>query len=483
MVAFAGTRRRVGAGGVKFGSYTPDLPQFGHDGLVIAKNVFPIALGYEPVKQYSAVTVALPVAWQGGKTFIGINGTARLLAGTNDGLYAYISDAWVLAHSDTYSNFWQFAQFGDLAIGVQGSDPVKYGLESGTADVLGGSPPSGRYITTVKDFVVIAGVDSANSTVYWSAINNAEGWTVGTDQSDTQVIPDGGEITGLAGGEYMLVFQREQIWRGQYVGVPFIFQFDKVAQGIGTIAANSVIMVGRTAYFISQRGFCAFTDGNIELIGANKVDKTFFETYSVAEITSSVRVAVDPFRKLVIWAMPSKFWVYNWELQRWSTVEGEYSGISTAATTSWTYEQIEAEYPGGMETVPGSFDDPIWRGGDPFLMIVANDGTLGTFGSQTTQEAILRTARLEPIPGRKTRIRSVRIDGDVTSGILVNMSVSDRLGDISTSVTANAIRTNGDVPIRAMGRYIQPTITFSSGAAWEYAQGFDFIQVAAGARQ
>lgn len=468
---------------MKFGAYTPDLPPFGHDGLTIARNVFPIALGYEPVKEYSAVTAALSETWRGGKTFIALDGTARLIAGTNAGLYHYSGGAWASVLAGTYSNHWQFAQFGNLAIGVQGAAPVKYNLAAGTAAALGGSPPSGRYIATVKDFVVIAGVDSANSTVYWSAINNAESWTPGTNQSDTQVIPDGGEITGLAGGEYMLVFQREQIWRGQYVGVPFIFQFDKVSQGIGTIAPNSVTMVGRTAYFISQRGFCAFTDGAIELIGANKIDKTFFETYSAAEITSSITVAVDPFRKLVVWAMPDRFWVYNWELQRWSTVEGNYAGISTAATSSSTFEQIAVTYPGGMETVPGSFDDPIWKGGDPFLMIVSTDGTMGTFGAQTTQQAILRTARLEPVEGRMTRVRSIRMDGDITSGLLVSMDVSRRLGDVTTSGTANAIRTNGDIPVRAMGRYVRPTFTFERGASWTYVEGFNFIQAAAGARQ
>lgn len=473
----------MGAAGMKFGSFTPDLPSFGHDGLVICRNVFPIALGYEPVKEYSAVTAALGQTWRGGRAFIANDGTSRLLAGTNAGLYHYSGGAWASVHAGSYTNFWQFAQFGNLVVCVQGSAPLKYNLAAGTAAALGGSPPSGKFVTTVKDFVVISGVDSANSTVYWSAINNAEGWTPGTDQSDTQVIPDGGEVTGLAGGEYMLVFQREQIWRGQYVGVPFIFQFDKIVQGIGTIAANSITTVGRTTYFISQRGFCALTDGQVTMIGANKIDKTFFETYSAAEVTSSINVAADPFRKLVVWAMPDRFWVYNWELDRWSTIEGNYSGVSTGATSSLTFEQIEALYPGGMETVPGSFDDPIWKGGDPFLMIISTDGTMGTFGSQTTQQAILRTARLEPIPGRMTRIRSVRLDGDITSGILVSMGTARRLGDATTAGTANAIRTNGDIPIRAMGRYIQPTFTFSSGSSWGYVEGWDMIQAAAGVRQ
>lgn len=471
------------AGSVNFGSWLPDLPPFGHDGLVVARNVFPSQLGYEPVKAYSAVTTALASPYKGGRSFIGVDGSVVLLAGTNAGLYGYAGATWSLEYAGAYTNKWQFAQFGDLAIGVQGAAPVKFTIASSTGALLGGSPPHGKYITTVKDFVVIAGVDSANSTVYWSAINNAEGWTPGTNQSDTQVIPDGGKVTGLAGGEYMLVFQREQIWRGQYVGVPFIFTFDKVSSGVGCIAANSIAQVGRTVYFISQRGFMAFSDGQISMIGANKVDNTFFSQYSVADIESSVSVAVDPLRKLVIWAMPNRLWCYNWELDRWSDITGQFFAVSTAATQSYTFEQIAALYPGGMETVPGSFDDPIWRGGSPFLMIAANDDTLGSFGAQTTLEATLTLPRLEPFKGRETRIRSARLDSDATSGVTLEIDGRRRLGDSETSYLSTSIRTNGDIPIRASGRYVQPSVIFATNATWTYANGLDLVQAAAGGRQ
>jgi hypothetical protein len=453
---------------VKFGEWLPDLPAYGHDGLTVARNVFPTALGYEPVKAYSAVTGALPSAWMGGRTFIGVDGTVVPLAGTNAGLYAYISGAWTNKYSASYSNKWQFAQFGDLAIGVQGAAPVKYTIASATGALLGGSPPNGAFITTAKDFVVISGVDSANSTVYWSAINNPEGWTPGTGQSDTQVLPDGGKVTGLAGGEYMLVFQRDQIWRGQYVGPPFIFQFDKVSQGIGCIAPNSIVQAGRTVYFLSSRGYCSFTD---------------FRQYSAAEIEDNVSAAIDPVRKLAVWAMPRRLWVHNFELGRWSDIEGSFTGVTTDATRSYTLEQISALYPGGIETIPGSLDDPIWSGGTSFLSIVAEDGTLGSFGSQTNLQAALTMALMEPAKGRDIRIRAARLDSDATGDVTLNIEGRHRLGDSPTAYSGSSIRMNGDMPIRASGRYVQPSITFAEGADWTYAQGLDFVMASPGARQ
>jgi len=468
---------------MKLGPWTPDLPAFGHENLVYARNVFATPLGYGPVKMYSAITDALPSTYRGGQAFRGIDGTNALLVGTDAGLYSYAGGSWVLALADSYTNRWQFAQFGDLAIGVQGSAPVKYDISAGTAAALGGTPPNGLYITTVKDFVVISGVDSANSTVYWSAINNAEGWTVGTDQSDIQILPDGGEVTGLAGGEYLLVFQREQIWRGQYVGTPFIFQFDKISTGIGCISAYSIAQVGRTVYFISQRGFMAMSDGSVVMIGANKVDETFFRHYSVADIEAQVSVSVDPIRKLVVWAMPRRLWCYNWELDRWTDVDGDFFAVSYGATQSLTLEQIGALYPGGIETVPGSFDDPIWQASNPFLMIAANDGTLGAFGAQTTAEANIQMALMEPVPGRDIRIRSVRVDTDATSGLSLSIDAQKRLGNTPVHAIGGNIRPNGDIAIRTHGRYIQPRLIFAEGAEWTYVLDASLIQAASGVRQ
>lgn len=467
---------------MQFGEWLPDLQPYNHTGLVTARNVFASPLGYGPVKEYTALTGAIPSTWKGGRHFIGVDGTVVVIAGTNAGLYAYISSAWTNKYAGAYTNAWQFAQFGDLVIGCQGGAPVKYTIATATGAALGGTPPNGRYVTTVKDFVAIAGVDSANSTVYWSAINNAEGWTVGTAQSDFQILPDGGKITGISGGEYLLVFQREQIWRGQYVGPPLIYQFDKVSEGVGCLAAGSIARVGRMVLFLSQRGFYAWSDGELKAIGANKVDQTFFTTYSRADIESNITVAVDPSRKIAVWAMPNRLWVYNWELDRWSDISLSALAVSTSATSNITLEAIDILYPSGIETIPVSLDDPLFQGGDPSLAIIANDGTIGTFGATTNMAATLTLPKAEMVKGRDIRIRAARVDCDAVDGVTVSLSQSPRLGDAQTVTSSGTIRPNGDVPVRASGRYIQANIAFAAGTDWAFANAIDFI-AAGGVKQ
>src|SRR3546814_7088137 len=138
---------------MNLGEWRPDQPPHGHDGLVVARNVFPSALGYEPVKDYSSITTALASTWKGGMTFIGVDGSVALLAGTDAGLYRFASGAWTLKHSGSYTNAWQFALFGDIAIGVNGAVPVKYTTARATPAELGRTPPPGPFIPPVKAFV------------------------------------------------------------------------------------------------------------------------------------------------------------------------------------------------------------------------------------------------------------------------------------------------------------------------------------------
>jgi hypothetical protein len=55
-------------------------------------------------------------------------------------------------------------------------------------------------------------------------------------------------------------------------------------------------------------------------IGRNMVDRTFRNTYSVSEITASLRCTIDPERSLAIWSMPDRLWVYNFDNEMWSDV-------------------------------------------------------------------------------------------------------------------------------------------------------------------
>jgi hypothetical protein len=64
----------------------------------------------------------------------------------------------------------------------------------------------------------------------------------------------------------------------------------------------------------------------------------------------------------------------------------------------------------------------------------------------------------------------------------VSMDCRQKMGDAPLNVTSIDFRDNGEVPIRASGRYIQPEVILASGSSWSSVQGFD-MEAAPGGRQ
>lgn len=139
--------------------------------LVTASNVMPGPNGYRPVQAVSPITSAL-AGFNGGGAYVGSNATAALLVGTASGLSRY-AGTWSSVYAGSTPGRWQFAQFGDNVIAVDGGAPVSFSLTAGTAALLGGSPPAAGMVTTVRDFVVLAGDPDNILTLTWSGFNDS----------------------------------------------------------------------------------------------------------------------------------------------------------------------------------------------------------------------------------------------------------------------------------------------------------------------
>lgn len=465
---------------IVFGEWLPDLPAEANPGLVVAQNVYATPNGYRPVKAVSAITTAL-ADFNGGAAFIGLDGTASLLAGTTTNLQRY-SSSWSAVRTIAASGRWNFAQFGDLVICVFGGAPQKYNLLTGAAAALSGSPPNAGLVTTVRDFVVLAGNSAANDTLQWSAFNNAEGWTIGTDQSDDQRMLVGGAITGLAGGEYGLILQRNRVTRMQYVGGGLVFQFDEIADNVGCIASGSVVQIGKLVFFLSERGFMMCDGSTVTPIGTEKIDRTFFAA-NARETFSSMYAAADPRNFIVAWALPGNpgtVLLYNWALQRWSSASLPLKGIFTGFTSNVSLEGVDALYPSGIDSVVGSLDDAIFSGGNPLLLVAGWDTLIGPM-TGTNLTATFQTGLLEPVPGRFARVANTTPLTDAVTGVTVTMDARQRAGTAGVVTSSTDLRNNGDVPMRANGRYFYGTLAVIDPAC-SYVRGIRLDVNAAGAQ-
>lgn len=452
-----------------FGPLAPDKPL----SLSRAYNAFPAAEGYRPVKSPVTFAPDFPSVINGA-AYVSSDGISSVMGGTAVGLYVYNGATWSPKITGLSATVWRFAQFGDLVVAVNGSNPVKYDLGTGTAAVLGGSPPVSDIVATVRDQVFLAGDPNARNTLAISGYNNAEGWTAGVNQCLYVPFPNGGDIMGLAGGETGIILQRNSIRRATYNGDGVTWwTFDEIASDIGCMAKGSIAREGNLVFFLSEEGFKVTDRNEVRGIGQEKIDKEFFSLYSRDDI-KNMTSAVDPRTTTVMWAMrgiPGRIWCYDWTLGEWSTIDTSMRAIFSGFTTSISLEGIDTLYPGGIDTVPISLDSDEFAGGNPILIVVDNDGGVKTL-SGPNMAATFAFKPVEIGDGLRARIRGARVVSDAVEGT-VTVDVRARAGDERKTVTSGSIRDNGRVPLRANGRHVGIQVDLPAGAEWTYALGVD----------
>lgn len=465
-----------------FGQLKPDEPehlqidsQTGGHNLQVADNVYPISGGYRPIKAFSGISAALPSDFLGGSAFKASDSTIQFLAATATNLYRFSSAlAWSSILGSLSAGRWFFTQFNDRAIATHGGAPIDIDLLGGTAASLAGTPPSSKYCTTVRDFVVLA----SGNTATWSGFQDRAQWTAGVNQSGSQPMLAGGPITGLAGGRQGLVFQRGQITKMTYFGPPTIWQWDVISPNIGCIAAGSITQVGELCFFLSDKGF-QVTDGNqVRPIGEERIDREFLSSYSVTDL-EGMYACSDPKAQIVTFVMPGKRFNYHITLDRWTTATHAVKAAFNGFTAGTTLEQLDAIY-GNLDAMGTiSLDDARFMGGDPQFLFVDTSNVVGTM-TGSNLAASFETPFVELANGREARINKVRPITDATGNVSLDITSRWRLGETGTTNTYENMRDNGDIPCRVSGRAIRSRVTIAAGTTWSYMQGLDYEMIASG---
>ena len=466
---------------ITFGEWTPDQPGL-TNGLQRAENVYPRANGYgaiPTVVDYSADASEDLNNVVAGRTTIG--GTILLAGGATKLFRLDQADLSMdnISKSGGYTTptdqRWRFTQFGDVVIGANGYDKLQgYNVNSSSlfAD-LAADAPTARYVTIVRDFVVAGNIQPDNpNRVQWSALNDETSWTPSaTTQADYQDIPDGGSIVGVTGGEFGLVLLDRSIYRMSYVGSPLVFQFDNITRNLGCYEANSVIQYAGMTFFLGDDGFYACDGQQILPIGNEKVNRYFFSDVDQGTIYL-MSAAVDPAKKLIIWAYASKnsatvdkLIIYNFQTQKWSSGTTTVDRIASTSTPAVTLEGMDAY--GNLDTIMTSFDSRLWLGGRLQLAGV-NQHKIVTFtGANAT--AYLETGDIE-IPGSTSAITMVKPLVDNGSA---DVAVATRrlLNESITYGTQSASDAENRVSIRSVGRYHR--LQLSPTGSWTTAMGMD----------
>jgi hypothetical protein len=469
---------------ILFGEWLPDQP--GVTGAVTdAKNCYPVANGYAPVKSeadYSDAAGASLIITFAGK----FDSVSTLFAASTTQIYKFdSSDASLDAATTTgYTAVegWDVTQFGAKMILANGQDKLQaWTLNSSTNFAnLAAAAPTAKFVTVVRDFVVAANDGTDTSKVYWSDINDETDWTPGSaSQSDTQTLPDGGDITGIAGGEYGLIFLERAIYRMTYTGSPFFFQFDAISRSLGCISNGSIAQYGNLTYFLADDGFYVCDGQSTKNIGSEKVNRWFFDNAIPGEILTGMSATVNPVTKLIIWKFNNTFGgknmlMYSIDLNKWSYADTTATSIAYVLTPSATLEQVD-NYNSSIDALDIPLDSRVFAGGQLLFAGVSGQKII-TFSGQP-KTANISTGDIDV--GRSTVMLSKPIvDGGSGSIAVASRDNLAEQVEFGSDVAADA---ENRVSLRSNGEYHRLRLT-PTGSNWKTAVGLEFDVVKQGNR-
>lgn len=474
---------------IAFGEWMPDQPGI-TGALTNAKNCVSQAVGYGPFPQEVDFSEAA------GENLTSLfaskqpDGVTKLFAAGRTKIYTVSGVGAVTEENTGYTTAanerFRFTQFGDRVICTNNSEKLQsWVLGSSTAFAdLSASAPVAKYITVVRDFVVCANTYSGGVQnqykVQWSALNDETDWTASvTTQSDSQDIPDGGQIMGIRGGEFGLVLLERSIHRMSYVGTPFIFQFDNISRNKGCMVSGSIAQYQGVTFFLSDDGFYMCDGQQVLPIGSEKVDRWFLDDVSEADYLT-MSAAVDPVRKLIIWNYKSKdgsrkLIIFNFYTKKWTYAEANSDYISDASSASSTLEELDT-LSASIDALETPLDSILFAGGKYFLG--GTSGTKVVTYTGTPKTATLETGDIEAGGQSLVSLARPQVDqGSATVAVASRRLLSENV----TFGTAVAATTDNRVSLRGSGKYHRIQVN-PTGDRWKSAVAVDIDIVGSGVR-
>jgi len=481
---------------VQFGDWKPDIALVDNQFAAIAENVYPAANSYVPWEKLAPITTAQLPAKCLGLTFARtLTGSYLIFAGTATHLYRWSGSAWVDisrttdgAYSVAPGDRWTWAQFGQNLIAVQiGDAPQTINVDSGANFAnLGGSPPKATSVCVIGDFLVLAGLVQATGfsnrrMIQWSAINDITGWTIGTNLSDIQEMPDGGPVIGVAGGEVGFVVQDRSIRSMQFLPGDnlIIFSFSRVEREKGCMAKYGFIYTRGILFFVAEDGFYALGAPQPP-IGANAVND-WFRDNSDPKRRDQTYAYADPRKPRVLWAFYSsdtstnydRVIVFDWSLNKWSYGRPTAQQWGTLAAQG---VDLDTDIPGDpidhpLDSTAPSLDSTAYFGGRPVVAAIDINGIL-CFQDGSPLAATIDTAESHLSPGMRSFVSAAYPLIDAAGDALtVAVGERERLQDPQSYGAPQPVGSTGSAPVYSSSRLHRFRVFVPEAVQWTHAQG------------
>jgi hypothetical protein len=183
--------------------------------------------------------------------------------------------------------------------------------------------------------------------VRWCDVDNYDQWIAQiTNQAGSYRIPKGSRIVqGIQAGQQGLLWTDLGIWAMQYVGPPYVYQFNELGTGCGLIGRKAAGSVNGIVYWMGQSQFYRLAGSGVEPIRCPVWDVVFQDL----DTTNLDRIRVAPNSRFgeITWYFPTisnggenyGYVKYNFILDQWDYGFNSASN-PYVARSAWINESV-----------------------------------------------------------------------------------------------------------------------------------------------
>lgn len=426
--------------------FAPDVEAPTPGMLVDCSQFIPYLTGMEaaPALQTPTGVPALADDCQGAAVVTLLDGTRRVIAGTQSALYELASSTWSDVTGTPYTggtdSRWSFTQFGDTTVAANRADTIQFSNSGAFADISGA--PKAEIVFSVGAFVMALNVnDGADKPDGWHccAAFDVSDWieSVTTQSASGRLVSTPGQLTaGLRLGEYAVAYKSSSIYLGQYVGAPAVWDWILVPGGeSGCVGKEALCDVDGAHFFVGTDNFWLFDGTRPVPVGDGQVRQWFFDNSDPGNIFKT-KCVYDRQQNRVWVFYPSagssvcdSALVFHLKNKQWGKADTTVQAVLNYVAPGFTFDTWD-DAGATFDTLPDiSFDSQYWLSGGKALSVFNTSNQLQSFNgvagtsSFTTGDAgdddavtLLKQIRLRFAAGYKPLTASVATFNKMSSG-------------------------------------------------------------------
>lgn len=394
-------------------------------------------------------------------------GDADATAGAGYGIGPYGESTYGTPRVDnaTYqeASMWSLDTFGEILLGIMAEDATLYSWTPPTtatpAAAVSNAPSGSAIVVTPERFVFVLGADGDNRKVQWPDQETLTTWTAtATNQAGDYNIETNGKLMcgrRIRGGT--LLFTDMDAHLATYIGLPYVYRFDRVGENCGIISRGAAVTTGANCFWMGNGRFYAF-DGVVREMNCDVAEGVFgdLNTTQRSKITSHH----EPKFGEVWWFYPSsasteidRAVVYNYIGDFWAVHE-DFSRLSAIPR--------------------GIFDNPIMADSDGYVW---DHETGAAYGGDTPycESGPYELGEGERIMRARRLIADELTAGDVSASFKVRNWPND------SETTYGPYTISNPTSLRFAARQARLVVTGVASASWRW--GYPRVDVVEGSKR